>query len=286
MANLRGGTLDKQVTDAFHRMESFGVKRHGSNDHLTHSDGVASKREMYLRDFKNFMENNQIEGKLNQAITANNMDRFLEQRIENLSRTSRESYTRGWSSMLQGLQESNVSIELDKNYFDQKVAEIKEMPSEEVITGRAVKDIENVIKELYNARYESGVISEVQYSLGLRVSEAIELVQNYEKYIEHSEVTNLIGKGNHKYEPKEISPQLVAKIISAENIPSQGTYRTDVSSVTDNQHTPHDFRYSYAEREYHSKIESGVAYHQVLREVSEGLNHSREEMTSYYLKRI
>jgi integrase len=286
MANLRGGTLDKQVTDAFHRMESFGVKRHGSNDHLTHSDGVASKREMYLRDFKNFMENNQIDGKLNQAMTTENMDKFLEQRMENLSRTSSEDYTRGWSSMMQGLQESNVSIELDKNYFDQKVAEIKEMPLEEVITGRAIKDADNVIKELYNTRYGSGVIAEVQYTLGLRVSEAIELVQNHEKYIDHNEIVGLVGKGNHTYEQKEISQQLVSKIMSAENIPSQNTYRTDVSSVTDNQHTPHDFRYSYAEREYHSKIENGVEYHEALREVSEGLNHSREEMTSYYLKRI
>lgn len=266
-------------------MERFGVKRHGSNDHLTHSGAVANKREMYLRDFKNFMETNQIEGKLNQAMTAENMDKFLEQRMENLSRTSRESYTRGWSSMVQGLQESNVSIELDKNYFDQKVAEIKEMPSEDVITGRSIKDVDNVIKELYSSRYESGVISEVQYSLGLRVSEAIELVQNYEKYIDHNEVVGLVGKGNHTYEPKEISPQLVAKIMSAENIPSQNTYRNDVSNVTD-QHTPHDFRYSYAEREYHSKIEDGVEYHQALKEVSEGLNHSRESMTLYYMKRV
>jgi integrase len=285
MANLRGGTLDKQLKDAFHRMESFGVKRHGSSDHQTHSNGLASKREMYLRDFKNFMENTQIDGKLNQAINADNMDKFLEQRMENLSRTSREDYTRGWSSMVQGLQESNVSISLDKNYFDQKVTEIKEMPSEDIITGRA-NNVDNVIKELYKARYESGVIAEVQYTIGLRVSEAIELVKNYEKYIENGEVVELIGKGNHKYEPKGISPQLVAKIALVEHVPSQGTYRNDLSEVTDGQHTPHDFRYSYAEREYHSKIEDSVEYHQALREVSEGLNHSRESMTLYYMKRV
>lgn len=287
MSNLKGGTLEKQLKSAFHVLESFGVKRHGSNDHLTHSDAVANKREMYLRDFKNFMENNQIEGKLNQAMTAENMDKFLEQRMENLSRTSRESFTRGWSSMVQGLQESNVSVDLDKNYFDQKVDEIKEMPLEAVVTGRAIKDADNVIKELYNTRYESGVISEVQYSLGLRVSEAIELVQNYEKYIDHNEIVGLVGKGNHTYEPKNISPQLVAKIISADNIPSQSTYRNDLSEITNGQNTPHDFRYSYAEKEYSSKIENGVEYHQALKEVSEGLNHSlqRESMTLYYLKR-
>jgi integrase len=175
---------------------------------------------------------------------------------------------------------------LDKNYFDQKVAEIKEMPSEDIITGRAINNVDNVIKELYKARYESGVIAEVQYTLGLRVSEAIELVKNYEKYIENGEVVELIGKGNHKYEPKGISPQLVAKIALVEHVPSQGTYRNDLSEATDGQHTPHDFRYSYAEREYHSKIEDSVEYHQALREVSEGLNHSRESMTLYYMKRV
>jgi integrase len=219
-------------------------------------------------------------------MTSDNMDKFLDPRRGNLSRTSREDYARGFSSMIQGLQESNVSVNLDKNYFNNIVTEIKLMPVEDVITGRAIKDVDHVIKELYSARYESGVISEVQYSLGLRINEAIELVKNYEKYIENGEVVELIGKGNHKYEPKEISPQLVAKIALVEHVPSQGTYRNDLSEVTDGQHTPHDFRYSYAEREYHSKIEDGVEYHQALREVSEGLNHSREEMTNYYLKRI
>jgi hypothetical protein len=285
MANLRGGTLNKQVKDAFHRMESFGVKRHGSNDHLTHSDGVANKREMYLRDFKNFMENNKIDGKLNQAITPDNMDKFLDQRMGNLSRTSREDYARGFSSMIQGLQESNVSVNLDKNYFNNIVTEIKLMPVEDVITGRAIKDVDHVIKGLYSARYESGVIAEIQL-LGFRISESMELIKHPDKYISNGEIIGLIGKGNHAYEPKEISPQLVAKIALAENIPSQSTYRNDLSDVTDNQHTPHDFRYSYANREYHSKIEDGIEYHQALREVSEGLNHSRESMTLYYMKRV
>ena len=284
MANLRGSTLDKQVNNAFHRLESFGVKRHGSNDHLTHSDAVASKREMYLRDFKNFMENNQIDGKLNQAITAENMDKFLEQRMENLSRTSREDYTRGWSSMVQGLQESNISVGLDKSYFDQRVAEIKELPSSEIKMNRAIQNVEAVIKDLYKTRYESGVIADIQNELGLRVSEAFQLVKNPEKYIEHGAVTGITGKGGREYASKKISPQLEAKIMSTENIPSQSTYRNDLSNATNGNYTPHSFRFGFAKKMYESTIKDGQ-YHSMLKQVSEGLGHSREAMTNYYLKR-
>ena len=38
MANLKGGTFEKQIKDAFHRLEAFGVGRVGKNDNLTHSD--------------------------------------------------------------------------------------------------------------------------------------------------------------------------------------------------------------------------------------------------------
>lgn len=70
-----------------------------------------------------------------------------------------------------------------------------------------------------------------------------------------------------------------------ENIPHQNTYRNDISEATNNQHTPHDFRYNYAVKEFETKIQNGTPYHQALKEVSEGLNHSREEMTHYYLNR-
>ena len=41
MANLKGGTFEKQVKDAFHRLESFGVGRVRKSDNLTHSDKLA-----------------------------------------------------------------------------------------------------------------------------------------------------------------------------------------------------------------------------------------------------
>ena len=54
MANLKGGSFEKQIKDAFHRLEAFGVGRVDKNDNLTHSDKLAEKREMYLKDISDY----------------------------------------------------------------------------------------------------------------------------------------------------------------------------------------------------------------------------------------
>ena len=120
MANLKGGTFDKQVKDAFHRLEAFGKGRHGSSDHLTHSDGLAAKREMYLNDYKEFAQENGMNEKLNQTMTDANISTFLNQRLEGLKHSTQENYIRGFSSMLKGLQESNIKIDCQSSVFDNK----------------------------------------------------------------------------------------------------------------------------------------------------------------------
>ena len=75
MANLKGGNFQKQIKDAFHRLEAFGVGRVGKNDNLTHSHKLAEKRLMLrinalkfkfgknadqtLMSFKNLADKNQ-----------------------------------------------------------------------------------------------------------------------------------------------------------------------------------------------------------------------------------
>lgn len=286
MANLKGSSYAKQVRNAFHRLEAFGVSRHGSRDHSTHSNALAEKREMYLNDYKVFAEKNNFTDKLNQTMTDKNMDKFLSERVAHLALKSKVDYLRGWSSMIQGLKENNISIAIDKSYFDNKVSEAKNTePKNEVQMNRAIANVSHVINKLYSNRYESGVIAEVQYNLGLRVSEAIELVKNPENYIHGNSAIGIVGKGNHVYEPKSISHELVAKISLAQNIPHENTYRNDLSTATENSHTPHDFRYSYAQKIFHEKIEAHTPYAQILKEVSQELNHSRSEMTNYYLNR-
>ena len=78
MANLRGNGFEKQAKDAFHRLERFGVARHGTKDNLTHSVGLAHKREGYLRDIQQFSSENKLTGKLNQIMSNPTiMDKFF-----------------------------------------------------------------------------------------------------------------------------------------------------------------------------------------------------------------
>ena len=285
MANLKGGSYDKQVKDAFHRLEAFGKSRHGKSDHLTHSDGIATKREMYLQDYKNFSEENGFIEKLNKTMTNENIQNFLNQRLDGLKASTQENYTRGFSSMLEGLKEANITVSVDKVVFDSKVAEIKENRIDTVIIGRVISNASSVISNLYEKRFESGVIAQVQYELGVRISESFEIVKNIDNYLNgnSSTIENLVGKGNHKYDTKNISPALVAKIRECNKISSENTYRNDLKEL--GIANSHNWRYTYAKSEFDTKIKSGVEYNQALREVSKELNHTRESMTLWYLNR-
>ncbi|CAA6803909.1 MAG: Unknown protein [uncultured Sulfurovum sp.] len=286
MANLKGGSYEKQIKDAFHRLEAFGKSRHGKSDHMTHSDGIATKREMYLQDYKNFSEQNGFSEKLNKTMTNDNIQSFLNQRLEGLKTSTQENYTRGFSSMLEGLKEANIAVSVNKSIFDKKVAEIKENRVNTVRTGRAIENASNVISNLYGKRFASGVIAQIQNELGVRVTEAFEIVYNLNKYYNefNGNIENLKGKGNHHYHSKEILSELVAKIRECSSLPSQNTYRNDLKEL--NVGTTHDWRYTYANSEFDKKIEEGIEYHQALREVSEELNHTRRSMTLFYLERV
>ena len=219
------GSYHKNVKDAFHRLAAFKQGRHGKDDHLTHSDGLAKKREMYLNDYKNFAESNGFTEKLNQTMTNENISSFLNARVEGLASSTQENYVRGFSSLLQGLHEVNITVPYDKSVFDSKVSEIKANATNEFRTGRAIENTSSVFSSLYEKRYSSGLLAEIQ-NQGFRISETFELVKNFESYYNEATGTieNLTGKGNHDYKPKEISSELVAKIRECENIPSQNTY--------------------------------------------------------------
>ena len=72
------------------------------------------------------------------------------------------------------------------------------------------------------------------------------------------------------------------RIKLVDNLPTQRTYANhlkayDVSS--------HDFRYTYVKNEVEKRLELGQEYKQILSDISKEINHSREEMTNYYLKK-
>ena len=285
MANLKGGSFEKQIKDAFHRLEAFGVGRVGKSDNLTHSDKLAEKREMYLRDITSFFKSQNLNDKLNTLFTKENLDNFFNQRLENLSSKTSENYLRGFSSMLQGLEQQNIYIPLhleDKSFFDDRVKIIKD-EADIIIENRYIENVDNVIKSLYEDRAISGLIAQCQYDLSIRQSEAFELVKNPTLYLDSGYVVNLVGKGNHRYIPKQISFELEQKLLNNEySLIDKSTYYQDLREYNI---TSHDFRFTAARDKFEDMLKNGISEKEAKLKVSQELNHKREAITDYYLKR-
>lgn len=285
MANLKGGNFQKQIKDAFHRLEAFGVGRVGKNDFNTHSDKLAEKRNMYLKDISNYFTSQNFNDKLNTLMTKDNLDKFFNQRLEDLSIKTQENYLRGFSSMLKGLEQQNIYIPIhseDKDFFDKKVEIIKDQ-AETIIENRYIDNVENVISNLYEDRAITGLIAQCQYELSIRQAEAFELVYNPLKYLENGNVENLIGKGNHIYEAKSISFELEQKLLNnMDELISKSTYYYDLQK---NDISSHDFRFTSARDKFEEKVNSGISEKEAKSQISKILNHYREFITDYYLKR-
>ncbi|RXI28538.1 hypothetical protein [Aliarcobacter trophiarum] len=285
MANLKGGTFEKQIKDAFHRLEAFGVSRVGKSDNLTHSDKLAEKREMYLKDITSFFKSQNLNNKLNTLFTKENLNNFFNSRLENLSSKTQENYLRGFSSMLKGLEQQNIYIPLlleDKDFFNDRVAIIKD-EADIIIENRYIENVDNVIKSLYEDRAISGLIAQCQYDLSIRQSEAFELVKNPTLYLDSGYVVNLVGKGNHKYNPKEISFELEQKLLNnSYDLIDKSTYYQDLKSY---DISSHDFRFTAARDNFENMLKNGISEKEAKLKVSEELNHKREAITDYYLKR-
>jgi len=286
MANLRGGNYDKQVKSAFHKLEAFGVGRHGKNSHKTHSNGLAKKREEFLNSYKSFVENMSFTDKLNKTMTPENMNSFFNQRLEGLSLKTKINYIRTVSSVMQGLKEANITVEVNTNYFNVKAQEIKSIePTNKIRTDRAIKNVNATIHNLYEKNYTSGVLAEVQYKLGVRVAEAYKIIENPNKYIHNDKIINLRGKGNRLYDPKHISKNLIVKIQAVQNIPHENTYRNHIEEITNGKYTPHSFRYTHALDTFKQGVKNNIPYKQLMKTISENLGHSRIAMSQFYLKR-
>ena len=288
MANLRGGSFEKQAKDAFHRLLK-PTGRHGSNDHLTHSRALGAKREMYLRDFKEFLEKGNFSGKMNTLMGDRaTMQEFLRDRIDGLSRKSAIDYTSGFSSMLKGLREANVSIDREGFRAIEEIRDYaKSIEKTDRRTDRAIENIDRTIDRLYSRDFGSGVLAEIQAKLGFRTSEAYELVQNFKQYYnpQNGVISGLKGKGNHIYKDKLIDKDLVQRIKAVTELPSHDKYLHDIKAATGTtEAVAHDFRYTFAKQKYEELRSKGIPEKQALLEVSRELNHHRESITKYYLK--
>jgi len=184
--------------------------------------------------------------------------------------------------MLEGLENSNVDMLVTKDVFEEKMIEIREMLDINPIEGRAINEADKLIDELYEKSYETAVVAQTQLELGFRVSEVFEVVGNIDKYYNDGKLTAVIEKGNHEYPAKDISNSLLERIKLVNNLRTQRTYLNHLKACDIKSH---DFRYTYVKDEVEKRLELGQEYKQILNDVSKEINHSREEMTNYYLKR-
>jgi len=288
MANLRGGNFEKQAKDAFHRLLK-PIPRHGTNDHLTHSRALGTKREMYLRDFREFLEQNKYTGKMNTWLgDRSTITEFMQNRLDGVSRKTAIDYISGFSSMLKGLKEANITIS-DSGFraIEEMRDAAKQIEKTDRRINRSFENVDRVINNLYSRNFGSGVLAEIQYKLGFRTAEAYELAQNFRQYYnpQNNVISGVVGKGNHIYKDKQIDKDLVQRIKAVTELPSHDQYLKNIKEATGNDKTvAHDFRYTYAKEKYQELRRQGKTEKQALMEVSKELNHHRESITKYYLK--
>lgn len=289
MANLKGKTFDRQIRDARIRLEARGTSRHNNPESAkSHSHAVAKKRDMYFRDFSRYAESRGLSGKLNVHMGDRDlMNDFLINRVSDLSKNSAADYVSGMSALLRGLEQSNITIHPDGRDALNSIREIvRVMPDEDFRTGRAFAEPGHVLSRLFDIRYESGVLAQIQYETGFRANEAYKLAKEPDKYLVGNKITEMIGKGNHRYDIKQVSRDLVIKLAAIENLPTHHTYLNHIRIAAEDPNAiAHDWRITYVREHYNRDMADGMTHKEALLQVSREVNHHRPEITQYYLAR-
>jgi len=285
MANLKGSDFQKQIRDARIRTDFRGQKKaeiQGKN--FARSHVIVHTRESQLNDFVNFLQNKGIsKGKLNQLITKKNLENFFKEKISSLSSSSANTYISGFNGLLKGLQNANITI--NSNY--DKVAksftkELQKQSKEQSIKiGRYISKSE-FQQNIQKLPIKLQPIARLQYHYGFRVVEAIKIASTPSKYIQNNKIIGVRGKGGRIYKPKRIFSQIKKDLEKPIKISKSG-YQKAINKAFNTKN--HDLRLSYAKNQVDKITKEGSSLLVALRATAEELNHSRLEITRYYLAR-
>ena len=284
MANLKGSTYTKQLRDMNFKLFALGEKK--GSDKLSHSSAMLEKRNMYMRDFINYLKDRDIEGKLNLQLTENNLNSFLEERLNGLALSTQENYLSGLNSLIGAFNDKNITNAVPQNYFKDKWTDIKANNTENIAVEKRGLQSDNVLEQLFQIRYSSGVIATLMLQNGYRISEAIEIVNNPDKYISQKSngdniISGVVGKGGKIYMPKKINEKNLEQLRGIKILPYHSSFTKDLKKIDCNLRS-HDFRYEFAKRLFESKV-SEVGRDKALEIVSKALNHNRSSITLYYI---
>ncbi len=187
--------------------------------------------------------------------------------------------------MLSAFKSINIQVGVRENYFKDKFSEIKQTTPQNIKEPRGLQS-DNILNELKQVRYESFIISTIMLNQGYRISEAMSIVQNPNKYIKplsngDYKIVGVVGKGGKIYHAKTLKHKDFQLIKNMNKIPSKQTFSRDLKILDPNLRA-HDFRYQYARNLFEKKV-SEVGYDRALKIVSKALNHNRSEITKYYI---
>jgi integrase len=187
--------------------------------------------------------------------------------------------------MLQGLEQANITIKVDKEFFNTQVARYKEnglKAGMKLVTTSFTPS--EVIQQL---PYPSSLIAQLQYETGLRVSEAYAVLKNPEMHIDVNTLHSIQGKGGQIYDTKIISEELrvnIENFISQQkSLPNQSTYYRHLHKY---DMRSHDFRAFYAKELYEKLKDIGMSDKEAYAQVSKEINHHRISITKYYLEKF
>jgi len=290
MASLKGSDWTRQTRDLNFRLAAFKEKKNGTNSHLTHSNALKIKRDKYIADLKDFAEEQDLEGKLNQLITEENLTQMFEEKLEGLKFSTQEDYLRGWSGLIQGMQQANVTVNVDVSYFNGLVNDYKE---DAIVRGEAFGEPKLVNTAYHPTEVINGLssplstIAQLQYETGLRISEAYTVINDIERHLDNLRLHSVQGKGGQIYRDKIISLELRLALLRIQEqqirIPHQSTYYRHLQVY---QMAPHDLRAFYAKELYEKKIDEGCSHVEACLFVSKEINHHRISITEYYLAKF
>ena len=285
MANLKGSSYSKQLKDLNYRLFAMGTKK--GSDNLTHSNAVKIKRDSIVKSFINYLENNNLNGKLNQYLNEKHLNSYLEQRLDNLAVSTQENILTSLNSLLKGLNEVNITHTVPKNFIAGKLSNIKALNKNNINTKQTRGIQSNTIQKLYAIRYSSGNLGALMLDTGFRISEALKVANNPQKYITlkangNYVVSGVIGKGGKLYAVKTINQKIYKSLIYQKSCPSHSSFNRDLKQIDLNLR-PHDFRYTFARNLFDKSIKE-VGYKKALKVVSKALNHNRGEISLLYLK--
>ena len=286
MANLKGSSHEKQIYDALYRLEARGTGRTGEsrNDALNHSHAIVEKRAMALKDFSKYVTENGLKGKLNELMTRENVSEFLRERTNGLKTSTAESYISNFSALVKGLESKNISIPVAGSdraqFFIELKNELGRTDHKSFEIGRYISE-DRAREMIASVNERSSTIMQLQYTHGFRASEARNIVNNSEKFLNGNTIENVAGKGGQHYQSKEISNELKEKKERSTEHVSKDKYYRDVSKVL-GKNRAHDLRLSYSIDKYAELREVGKSHSDAMKETSEEVNHHRESMTEYY----